>query len=179
MNKDYLETKNLILRKANNNDLESIWNNIWSDNRIAENMLWKVTETFEEAKERLERTIRYQENNYAYLVCFKLTNEPIGFAGIFEKEKNIYEDTGICIATNYQGNGYGKEIVFALKKLIFEILNGDRFIYGCFNTNEKSRRVCLSQGFKYLNSKKMTREWDNKEFEVDYYYFDKDMYYID
>jgi len=107
----------------------------------------------------------------------KSNDEPIGFAGIKEKEQGTYEESGICIAREYQGRGYAKEVVQELKHLIFEKLNGKRFIYGCFKNNEKSRKVCISQGFKYLNSQKTIREWDNKEFIVDYYYFDKEMYY--
>ena len=171
-----LITENLILRKARHEDLEKIWKNIWNDEEIAETMLWKPTKKYEDAVERLSRTIKYQENNYAYFVCLKENDEPIGFAGIKEKEVGIYEDSGICIARKYQGKGYGKEVVKVLKYLVFEELNGNRFLYGCFKNNEKSRKVCISQGFKYLNSGNTIREWDNKEFIVDYYYFDKEMY---
>ena len=181
MNKTKYETiiitEHLILRKAKKEDLNDIWKNIWSDKEIADNMLWKVTNTIEEAKDRMDKTIKYQSENYAYFVCLKTTNEPIGFAGIFEKDKNIYEETGICIARIHQGKGYAKEVVNALKDLIFTKLNGEMFIYGCFSTNEKSRRVCLSLGFKYLNSKKIIRKHDNKEYISDYYYFDSNMYF--
>jgi len=147
-----LITDNLILRKAKTTDLEKIYQNIWSDFDIAKTMLWEPTKTKEDAIDRLHRTIEYQKNNYAYFVCLKSTDEPIGFAGIKEVEHGIYEESGICIAVKYQGNGYGKEVVKALKHLIFVELKGKNFLYGCFSTNEKSRKVCLSQGFKYLNS---------------------------
>lgn len=171
-----LTTKNLILRKARLEDLEKIWENIWSDEKIAETMLWKTTMTYENAVERLNRTINYQADNYAYFVCLKSNDEPIGFAGIKEKEDKIYEESGICIAREHQGKGYAKEVVQALEKLVFEELKGNMFIYGCFSANEKSKRVCMSQGFRYLNSEETIREWDGKKFLVDYYYFDKEMY---
>lgn len=176
MNIEYLLTENLILRKAKKTDLEKIWNNIWKDENIAENMLWEPTRNINDAITRLDKTIEYQSKNYAYFICLKSNDEPIGFAGIKEKEKGIFEESGICISQKYQGNGYAKEVVLVLKKLIFEELKGNRFLYGCFSTNERSRNVCLSQGFKYLNSESITREWDNKQFIVDYYYFDKEMY---
>ena len=66
---DRLETKNLILRKAKVEDLDLIWKNIWYDRHIAENMLWEVTTSLEEAKKRMERTIKYQSEHYAYFVC--------------------------------------------------------------------------------------------------------------
>lgn len=175
-NLNYLETNNLILRKAKKDDLEYIWNNIWIDDDIASNMLWKPTKTREDAITRLDRTIEYQSKNYSYFICLKSNDEPIGFAGIVEKEPGIYEESGICICRKYQKNGYAKEVVNVLKILVFEKLSANRFLYGCFSTNEPSRKVCLSQGFKYLNSSNVTRDWDNKEFVVDYYYFDKEMY---
>ena len=173
---DEIITDRLIIRKANFDDLDSIYNNIWSDEVIASNMLWKVTKTREDAITRMERTINYQSNNYAYFICLKDTNEAIGFSGIKKIDKDIYEDAGLCIATKYQGMGFAKEVISAFIDLIFNELNGKRFIYGCFNTNEKSRNVCLKLGFNYLDSKELTREHDNKDFMVDYYYFDKDMY---
>ena len=163
-----LITENLVLRKAREADLKKIWKNIWNDEQIAETMLWKTTNTYEEAVERLNRTIKYQADNYAYFVCLKSNDEPIGFAGIREKECGIYEESGICIARKYQGRGYGKEVLKALKQLVFQELKGNRFLYGCFSNNEKSRKMCISQGFKYLSSENTIRDWDNKEFIVDY-----------
>ena len=93
-----------------------------------------------------------------------------------EQEKGIYEESGICIATKYQGRGYGKEVVSALKDLVFSKLKGERFIYGCFQSNEKSKRVCLSQGFKYLKSESRVREYDKMKYISDYYYLDKERY---
>lgn len=171
-----LITKNLILRKAQTEDLEQIWNNIWKDETIAKTMLWQPTKTKEEAIDRMKKTIEYQNNNYAYFVCLKSDNQPIGYAGIKELTDGIYEESGICIATKYQNQGYAKEVVSALKKLIFEKLNGNKFLYGCFTNNEKSKRVCISQGFIYSHSEKTIRKWDQQSFIIDYYYFDKNMY---
>ena len=65
-----LYTKHLILRKAQKSDLYDIFNNIWSDKNIYENMFFEPTTNIEEAKKRLNRTIEYQNNNYAYFVCY-------------------------------------------------------------------------------------------------------------
>ena len=58
--------EDLVLRKAEDSDLDDIFRNIWSDEKIAETMLWKVTRTREEALERMERTKAYQSDNDAF-----------------------------------------------------------------------------------------------------------------
>ena len=174
---DILETKNLILRKAKASDLESIHNNVWSQDILAEKMLWVPTHDIEQSQERLNRTIAYQSTHFAYFICLKETNEAIGFAGIIEVEKDIYEDTGFCIAKEYQGKGYGKEMLSCLLKLVFEDLKGQKFLYSCFSTNEASRNLCLSQGFKYVDSVNKIREHDKLEYVSENYYMDREMYF--
>lgn len=171
-----IETKNLLLRKARYDDLESIWNNVWKDETLASTMLWRVTDNINDAKGRLERTIKYQSKNYSYFICLKEKDEPIGFIGFIKKKMDVYEDYGLCIARKYQKNGYGKEALGAILNVVFENLNGKKFTYSLFSTNENSRKVCLAFGFKYFESRELTREHDNKKFLVDYYYLDKDMY---
>ena len=173
---DRLETKDLIIRKAKESDLEAIFNNVWNDEELTKTMLWEVTKTREDAISRLERTIKYQSENYGYFVCLKDTDEPIGWAGIYEKKLGVYEDKGLCIARKYQKRGYGKQVVEAFMKLIFEQLNGTKFIYSCFNTNENSRKVCLHFGFKYFESENITRDYDGANFIIDYHFLDKKMY---
>lgn len=173
---DYLEGKNIILRKANQNDLENIFNNVWSDENIAKYMFWKPTKTYEDAVDRLNRTIEFQKIYHAYFVVLKDTDEAIGFSGVYEVEKGVYAESGLCIATKYQGMGYGKELLSLLLNLAFNKLNADKFIYECMNDNIKSKRLCLSFGFKYTHSKLEVRKYDNKEFNCNYYELNKEDY---
>lgn len=168
-----IETKNLVLRKAKPSDLEAIYKNIWSDESVAQTMLWTPTRSLEDAVSRLERTIKYQSENYGYFVCLKDTDEPIGFGGIGKISDGYYEERGICIARKYQGRGYGKEVLGALLDLVFDHLDGDKCLYGCFSENIRSRNVALHFGFEYFESMDMTREWDHKTFTVDYYTLSK------
>lgn len=171
-----IETKHLILRKAVPEDLDAIYHNIWQDDSIAEFMYWKPTKSYEEAVDRLNRTIAYQKKNMAYFVCLKDTDEAIGFAGIRESEPGIFEESGICVATKYQNRGYGKEILKALMNKAFSDLGADRFIYACMSHNEKSRRVCKYFGFQYEYSREEVREWDSKKFVNDFYSLDREMW---
>jgi len=164
-----IETEHLILRKAEEKDLEQIWHNIWEDESIAKMMLWKPTHTYEEAKDRLRKTIEYQKNTHAYFVCLKDTDEPIGFAGVKEEGEGIFEESGICIARKFQGLDYGKEVVKTLLDLTFRKLGGKKFIYSCFRENEKSAKLCKSLGFQYTHSVDEVRGWDGYHYTSDYY----------
>ncbi len=171
-----LTTEHLIIRKAVPGDLEAIWNNVWRDGEIAASMLWQVTETLPDAVTRLERTIRYQSSNNAFFVCLKETDIPIGFAGVRPEGDGVWEESGICIGKQWQGRGYAKEVIAALKELVFLHLGGNRCIYGCFSDNTRSRNAALSQGFIYFESRPGVRDYDGYEYVCDYYYFDLDMY---
>ncbi len=171
-----IETANLVLRKAKPSDLNAIYNNIWSDEEIASTMLWTPTHSLDDAKSRLERTIKYHAENDVYFVCLKEIDEPIGLAGIGKISDGYYEERGICIARKCQGRGFGKEVLGALLNLVFNYLNGEKFLYGCFKDNIRSKNVALHFGFEYFESMDVTREWDNKTFTVDYYTLSKETY---
>lgn len=166
---DSIETTHLILRKAREDDLEAIWQNVWRDEQIAKTMLWKPTKTREEAVERMRKTLGIHETSYAYFVCLKSTDEPIGFAGIKQTVPGEFEETGICIAHDYQNLGYGKETPNALIDLAFRCLHGHRFLYGCFHENTRSAALCKSCGFTYSHSEPDTRKWDQYEYLCDFY----------
>lgn len=163
------ETPHLELRKALERDLETVWHNVWQDRELAKNMLWKPTETLEDATARLKRTIEFQKDHMAYFVCLKETDEPIGFAGMAEPAPGEFEETGICIARAYQGRGFGKEVLKALLEMSFEKLGGKSFLYACFRENERSAALCKSCGFKYSHSENCVREWDGYEYICDFY----------
>ena len=161
--------KKVILRKAQAKDLDSMWNNIWQDKELAKYMLWKPVENYEEAKIRLEKTIEYQKTNPAFYICLEETDEVVGFLGAVDTGDGVFEDCGLCIAAKYQRNGYGKQALQLLLKMIFEELGGKEFIYSCFEENTSSQKLCESLGFEYKYSKQNIRKWDNLEYTARYF----------
>ena len=171
-----LETPNLILRKARLTDLDSIYNNVWSSTSLNKYMFWETTLTKEDALKRLLRTIQFQSNHFEYFICDKKTDEAIGFAGMELFQDNVYSEIGICLAEKYQHCGYGKEVLGALEKLAFDELKGERFLYGFLEGNVPSMKLCISMGFKYLDTQKRIRERDHRIFNKICYYLDKETY---
>ena len=161
--------KKVILRKAQEKDLDSMWNKVWQDKELAKYMLWKPVENYEEAKIRLEKTIEYQKSNLAFYICLEETDEVVGFLGAIDTGDGVFEDCGLCIAGKYQRNGYGRQALQLLIKMIFEELGGKEFIYSCFEENTASQKLCESLGFKYKYSRQNIRKWDGLEYTARYY----------
>ena len=172
-----LVTEHLVLRKAREDDLDSIWKNVWINENLNKMMFWEATKTLEEAKDRLRRTIAFHQTSNNFFVCLKETDEAIGFAGVRPVDLDGgYEDSGIVVAEEYQGKGYGKEIVKALLDFAFQDLKAKTFYYSCFVENDISRKLCLSFGFNYLRRETQVRERDKKEVTLDFYYLKKEEY---
>ena len=178
MRKEELTGEHLILRKARREDTDTIWKNVWSQKELAETMLWTVTETYEEAEKRMERTMRFQALFDGYFVCLKETDEPIGFATVKAMGEGVYEESGICIARRYQNQGYGTELLGLLLDYVFIDLQGRRFIYSCFRENKRSAAVAKKYGFRYLDTKSMVRDHDQKVFDVDEYDLDAETWFL-
>ncbi|WP_051656903.1 GNAT family N-acetyltransferase [Butyrivibrio sp. AE3004] len=115
MEKVRLETHNLVIKKAEYGDWEALYKNIWSKSESAKHMLWTVIKTEDEAKERMKKAIKYQEQEkYALIVYLKETMEAIGWTTMHEIEPGIFEEDGIAIGLAFVGKGYGKQILNAL-----------------------------------------------------------------
>ena len=144
-----LETKDLILKKADFDDWKALYRNLWRHAESARYMLWTPVESEEEAKERMERTIVFQRiEKYAFLVYLRKTGEPIGNAGMRDAGGGAYEETGIALGPDFVGKGYGTQILNALTEEAKRI-GAARFLAGNRVKNEASRRLQLSCGFSF------------------------------
>ena len=113
-----IEGNNIVLRKAKFDDYNAMLKNVWGNEDVYQWMLFKPTFTIDEAIDRINRSIIFQKDNYAYFIAIKDTDEAIGLCGIREYDFMHYEESGICIAPKYQGMGYGKEVLSLLLSLI-------------------------------------------------------------
>ena len=144
-----LETTDLILKKAEFEDWQTIYHNVWRHEETAKYMLWKRTENEEEAKERMLLTIEFQkENKYALLIYLKETGEAIGFAGMRPLENNSYEETGIALGPCFVHKGYGKQVLNALTEEAKK-QGAAKFLASNRVKNEASRALQHSCGFTF------------------------------
>ncbi len=165
-----VETQDLILRKAVFDDWRDMYERVWSRDETARYMLWEVTRSEEDAKSRMERTVQFQRvNPTAFLVCERTDGRAIGFAGIKEIEEGVYEDCGVAFGPEYVGKGYGKQVLGALVKLVFEELGAERFICSCRAENEASRRLQLSCGFRFSHTEDRVDPRSGKLYTAEFY----------
>ena len=126
-----LETKDLILKKAEFEDWKTIYYNLWRHKESAKYMLWQPTETDEDAKDRMKRTIAFEEkpeNKYALFVYLK--------------------KTGIALGPEFVRKGYGRQILTALLEEAGKL--GAKEFHACNRTgNAASRVLQLSCGFVF------------------------------
>ena len=146
-----LETEDLILRRAEFADWKPMYENVWRHESAARYMNWDVTTSEEEARDRIRRTIRYQENGgLSFIVCDS-TDTPIGFARVMEVSPGVYEDTGGCLGPDYQRKGYGGQILDALTGFVFS-RGAEVFLVSHRRENLPSKKVITRQGFAYSHS---------------------------
>lgn len=147
-----METEDIFLGKAKPEDWEAMYRNVWSQPETARFMMWQVTENKEAAKERMKRTILFQESHDTYLVYEKKSRQAIGFAGIGKIGPGIYEEMGIALGPEFAGKGYGKQILRLLMEYCTYSLHGKEFFYHTWSDNEASKALALSCGLAYQYS---------------------------
>lgn len=165
-----LETKDLILRKAVQEDWHGMYHNLWSHSESAKYMLWNVTTSEEDAVSRMERTIAFQAtHDHHWLVIEKSSGQAIGFAGLEVLEPDLCSETGVALGPDFVGKGYGKQILNALTEYARDQLGAKKFKACCREQNVASKKLQLSCGFNYTHSEQKIDPRDDSEYMMEYY----------
>lgn len=165
----FLETEDLLLKKAEFEDWKAMYRNVWSRPETAKYMAWRVITDEEDAKVRIQKTIKYQENHDTYLVYEKKAGHAIGFAGVEKIAPHVYQDVGIALGPEYVGKGYGKQILLLLLDYCSS-LGGREFYYSTRANNEASKALALSCGFTCQYAEKKTDLRNGESYELKVYH---------
>lgn len=163
-----LETKDLLLKKAEFADWEPMYRNVWSRQETAKYMLWNPTTSEEDAQARMRRTIAYQENHDTYLVYEKRSGQAIGFAGVEEIRPHVFQEASIALGPGYVGKGYGKQILLLLLEYCGS-LGGKEFFYSTRGNNEASIALAKSCGFQYQHTEQRTDPRNGEPYTLVFY----------
>lgn len=164
-----IQTRDLILRKGVYEDWQDIYETVWQHPETARYMLWDVTTSESEARARMERTLRWQAEHFAYFVEEIGSGRCIGFAGFMEIAPGVYEDTGVALGPEYVGRGYGKQVLNALLTIAFDRLNGERFIGSARAENAASIALQRACGFVFTHSESRTDPRNGEEYTLNFY----------
>ena len=142
-----LETPDLTLDKAKPSDWKDMYYNVWSRPEATKYMSWRLSDSEEDARERILRTIEFQKTHDTYNVYEKATGRAIGFAGVERLAEGVYGEMGICLGPDYVGKGYGKQILRCLIQYCKQELGAKEFVYSTREGNEASHGLARSFGF--------------------------------
>ena len=165
-----IETKDLLLDKGRIADWKVMYENVWKHEGTARYTMWTAAQTKEAGYEMTHIYLAYQEvNPTAYIVYEKASKTPIGYAGMKETSKGIFEASGIAVGPSYTGKGYGKQILCALLHQAFEELKAQKFIYSCWAEKAPSNKQARSTGFRFTHSEEAIDYRSGKAFTMNYY----------
>ncbi len=163
-----METSDIILGKAKFEDWAALYRNLWSRSEAAKYMLWRISESEEDAERRILKVIEYQKNHDTYLVYLKKSGEAIGFAGVEMTVSGIYRETGIALGPEYTGKGYGKQVLCLLLEYC-AAKGGKEFWYSCRSKNAAAKGLASSMGFEYVRLEERTDPRNGNPYNLEYY----------
>ncbi len=150
MNTPTLETKRLILRKFTENDIEALFL-ILKDKKVNTFLPWYPMKNLEQAKKFYEEryTFTYlKPQGYAYAICLKSDNFPIGYIKVDMEEPH---DFGYGLRKEFWHQG----IVSEAAKAVVEQVKKDGLPYITAThdvNNPRSGNVMKKVGMKYCYS---------------------------
>ena len=162
MNTPTLETDRLILRMFTGSDLEALFL-ILSDEEVNRYLPWYPIKDLEEAGRFYEEKYvsKYlQPQAYAYAICLKEDNCPIGYINVAAEE---HHDLGYAIRKEFWHKGIASE---AAKAVIEQVKkDGLSYITATHDRNKpRSGKVMKACGMKYCYT--YEEQWQPKNFPV-------------
>lgn len=162
MNTPTLETERLILRKFSENDLEALFL-ILKDEEVNRFLPWYPVKNMEETKEFYKErfVLKYiQPQGYAYAICLKQDNFPIGYIKVDMEE---HHDFGYGLRKEFWHKGYATEAGKAVVELVRK--DGLPYITATHDKNNpRSGNVMKKVGMKYCYS--YEEQWQPKDIWV-------------
>ncbi|KXF71665.1 GNAT family N-acetyltransferase [Enterococcus faecalis] len=162
MNTPTLETERLILRKFTDEDMEALFL-ILKDNEVNKFLPWYPMKDIKETKKFYEQRYasKYKQTQaYAYAICLKSDNLPIGYINVDMEENH---DFGYGLRKEFWNHG----IVTEASKAVVEQIKKDGLTYITAThdkNNLRSGNVMQKIGMKYCYS--YEEQWQPKDFPV-------------
>ena len=171
MQKEYIETERLILRKFRKDDASKMFDNWANDPEVTKYMTWDAHPNVKVTKMIIDNWLEEykKETTARYCITIKGSDEPLGSIDIV----NIFDgvpEVGYCISKKYWNKGYMTEACKAFVHYLFE-LGYPKVCICAFKENIASNRVIQKCGLKFIKEFKM--DVKNTIVDVNCYMMDK------
>ncbi|MCM3005661.1 GNAT family N-acetyltransferase [Priestia koreensis] len=146
-----IETKRLILRKIEMNDARRMFDYIFSDRRVMDNLIKGPHKEISETIDRLtEITNHYVSENFCYWgIEMKESGELIGTIDLYNIDDGTENcEVGYNIGFNWWNQGYGLEALHAIVEFAFRFMNIHKISATHNIDNPASGRIMLKVGMK-------------------------------
>lgn len=146
-----IETKRLILRKIEMNDARRMFDYIFSDRRVMDNLIKGPHKAISETIDRLtEITNHYVSENFCYWgIEMKESGELIGTIDLYNIDDGTENcEVGYNIGFNWWNQGYGSEALHAIVEFAFRFMNIHKISATHNIDNPASGRIMLKVGMK-------------------------------
>ena len=145
-----LNSQRCCLRKLDINDAQQLFENIYSDYKVAGYMSWNCYSDVNEVKSYLEKwQADYDKNECYWGVFLKENDELIGTVYLYDE--NAKAEVGFisyCFGSKFWGNGYATETVRIVLKYGFDEIGYNNITTFVAKSNIRSQNVLNRLGFK-------------------------------
>lgn len=146
-----LETKRLVLRKIQREDVTPIFECWMQDEDVSRYMWWKASKDRSDTEEFVQFELGNLDNNKwnRWIIVAKDTKEIIGTCLIFWNEEDCHFDISYNLGKKYWGKGYTTEAMAQVMRYGTEVLGIKEYITSCARENKASAHVLEKLGFQY------------------------------
>jgi len=147
-----LETDNLILRKFKLADLNSTYENWYSDYKVIKPVNLELNETIEDTREMiLDLILGYTDNkNYDFAIVEKKSEEVIGSVQLVNIHENLEKcEIGFVLGSKFWNKGYMTEAINKVLEFCFNDVKFVRVEAFCALNNFQSERVLEKVGMQF------------------------------
>ncbi len=143
-----LTTERLVLRQFKLEDVEAMYKNWTSDERVKKFLSWSLHKSVDETRKLLQSWCAGYENDTTYNWVITLNGEPIGSISVIEIiERDESCELGYCSGYDFWGNGYMTEAAKAVVDYLFGEIGMHRIAIRHVVKNPASGRVAQKCGF--------------------------------
>lgn len=145
-----IETKNLILKKAELKDLDNIFNYMLGDKKACDICGWQFYSNKTDFLKNSDSLINLKNNEYVWTIFKKEENIPIGCISVHsQNDENFSCAIGYSIHPNFQNLGFCTEALKKVIKFLLEEVGYYRIVCKYRGDNIASKKVMEKSGMKY------------------------------